>query len=132
MWIVKLALRRPYTFIVCALVILLLSPLVILRTPTDIFPEINIPVLSIVWNYSGLPAIEMEHRIVSSFERSLTTTVDNIEHVESQTVNGRSIIRVYFQPGADIDLAVAHAILIRAGWSLLRIWRSQCICGQRR
>ncbi|HET9400431.1 MAG TPA: efflux RND transporter permease subunit [Candidatus Acidoferrales bacterium] len=112
MWIVKLALRRPYTFIVCALVILLLSPLVILRTPTDIFPEINIPVLSIVWNYSGLSAIEMEHRIVSGFERSLTTTVDNIEHVESQTVNGRSIIRVYFQPGADIDLAIAQATAI--------------------
>jgi CzcA family heavy metal efflux pump len=112
MWIVKLALRRPYTFIVCALVILLISPLVLTRTPTDIFPEINIPVVSIVWNYSGLSTIEMEHRIVSSFERSLTTTVDNIEHVESQTVNGRSIIKTYFQKGANVDLAIAQVTAI--------------------
>ena len=110
MWIVKLALRRPYTFIVCALVVLLISPLVLTSTPTDIFPEINIPVVTIVWNYSGLSAIEMERRIVSSFERSLTTTVDNIEHVESQTVNGRSIIKTYFQKGANVDLAIAHEV----------------------
>jgi len=112
MWIVKLALRRPYTFIVFALVILLLSPLVITRTPTDIFPEINIPVVSIIWNYSGLPAIEMEHRIVSSFERSLTTTVDNIQHIESQTVNGRSIIKVFFQPKASVNLAISQVTAI--------------------
>jgi CzcA family heavy metal efflux pump len=112
MWIVKLALRRPYTFIVLALVVALLTPLVLTRTPTDIFPEINIPVVSIIWNYSGLSAIEMERRIVSSFERSLTTTVDNIEHVESQTVTGRSIIRVYFQKGANVDLAIAQATAI--------------------
>jgi len=112
MWIVKLALRRPYTFIVFAMVILLLSPLVIFKTPTDIFPEINIPVISVIWNYSGLPAIEMEHRIVSAFERSLTTTVDNIEHIESQTVNGRSIIKVFFQPGASVNLAISQVTAI--------------------
>jgi multidrug efflux pump subunit AcrB len=112
MWIVKLALRRPYTFIVFAMVILLLSPLVIWKTPTDIFPEINIPVISVIWNYAGLPAIEMEHRIVSSFERTLTTTVDNIEHIESQTVNGRSIIKVFFQPGASVNLAISQVTAI--------------------
>jgi CzcA family heavy metal efflux pump len=112
MWIVRLALNRPYTFIVFALVILLISPLVIQRTPTDIFPEINIPVVSIVWNYSGLSATDMEQRIVSGFERSLTTTVDNIEHVESQTVEGRSIIKVYFQTGANIATAIAQITAI--------------------
>ena len=96
MWIVRLALNRPYTFIVFALVIILISPLVITRTPTDIFPEINIPVVSIVWNYSGLSPTDMEQRIVSGYERSLTTTVDNIQHVESQTEEGRSIIKGVF------------------------------------
>jgi CzcA family heavy metal efflux pump len=112
MWIVKLALRRPYTFIVCAMVILLISPLVLTSTPTDIFPEINIPVVSIVWNYAGLSTIEMERRIVSSFERSLTTTVDDIEHVESQTVNGRSVIKAYFQPHSNVDMAIAQVTAI--------------------
>jgi CzcA family heavy metal efflux pump len=112
MWIVRLALNRPYTFIVFALVIILISPLVITRTPTDIFPEINIPVVSIIWNYSGLSPTDMEQRIVSGYERTLTTTVDNIQHVESQTEEGRSIIKVYFQPGADIGVAISQATAI--------------------
>jgi CzcA family heavy metal efflux pump len=112
MWIVRLALNRPYTFIVFALVILLISPLVISRTPTDIFPEINIPVVSIVWNYAGLSPTDMEQRIVSGYERSLTTTVDNIQHVESQTEEGRSIIKVFFQSGANIATAIAQITAI--------------------
>ena len=114
MWIVRLALNRPYTFIVFALVIILISPLVISRTPTDIFPEINIPVVSIVWNYSGLSATDIEARIVSGYERSLTTTVDNIEHIESQTEEGRSIIKVYYQPNAKIATAIAQITAISA------------------
>jgi CzcA family heavy metal efflux pump len=114
MWIVRLALNRPYTFIVFALVILLISPLVITRTPTDIFPEINIPVVSIVWNYGGLSPTDIEQRIVSGYERSLTTTVNDIEHVESQTMEGRSIIKVYFQPHANVALAIAQISAISA------------------
>src|SRR5580658_7301967 len=112
MWIVRLALNRPYTFIVFALVILLISPLVIQRTPTDIFPEINIPVVSIVWNYGGLSPTDIEQRIVSGYERSLTTVVNDIEHVESQTMEGRSIIKVYFQPHANVALAIAQITAI--------------------
>ncbi len=112
MWIVRLALNRPYTFIVCALVVLLISPLVIQRTPTDIFPEINIPVVSIIWNYGGLSPSDIESRIVSGYERSLTTTVNDIEHVESQTMEGRSIIKVYFQPHANIATAIAQITAI--------------------
>ncbi|HEV3221059.1 MAG TPA: efflux RND transporter permease subunit [Candidatus Acidoferrales bacterium] len=112
MWIVRLALNRPYTFIVFSLVILLISPLVIQRTPTDIFPEINIPVVSIVWNYGGLSPTDIEQRIVSGYERSLTTVVNDIEHVESQTMEGRSIIKVYFQPHANVALAIAQITAI--------------------
>jgi CzcA family heavy metal efflux pump len=114
MWIVRLALNRPYTFIVFALVILMISPLVIQRTPIDIFPEINIPVVSIVWNYGGLSPTDIEQRIVSGYERSLTTTVSDIEHVESQTMEGRSIIKVYFQSHANIALAIAQISAISA------------------
>ena len=91
MWIVRLALRRPYTFVVLSLVILILGPLVILRTPTDIFPNINIPVVSVVWHYGGLAAPEMANRIVSGYERGLTPTVNAIEHIESQTLSGLSV-----------------------------------------
>ena len=108
MWIVRIALRRPYTFVVLALLILMVGPLTILRTPTDIFPNINIPVVTIVWNYSGLSADEMASRIVSIYERNLTTTVNDIEHVESQSLRGIAIVKVFFQPGAQIDLAVAQ------------------------
>ncbi|HTW63596.1 MAG TPA: efflux RND transporter permease subunit [Bryobacteraceae bacterium] len=108
MWIVKIALTRPYTFIVLALLILLISPLVILRTPTDIFPNVDIPVIAALWNYTGLSAEEMEERIASPFERSATTVVTDIDHIESQTVNGRSVIKVFFHPGTRVDLAMSE------------------------
>ena len=108
MWIVRVALSRPYTFVVLAILILMVSPLVILRTPTDIFPNIDIPVIAVVWTYSGLNAEEMEGRMSSVFERNLTTTVNNIEHIESFTVGGRSIIKVFLQPGASVDTANAQ------------------------
>ena len=101
MWIVKIALNRPYTFIVLALLILILSPVVILRTPTDIFPNINIPVIAVAWQYTGLNPEEMEGRLTSVYERVLTTTVDNIEHIESTTVNGQAIVKIYLQPGGE-------------------------------
>jgi len=107
-WIVNIALKRPYTFIVLALLILLVSPLVIMRTPTDIFPNVNIPVIAVLWNYNGLSAEEMEERIGWQFERFLTTAVNDIEHVESQTVTGRSITKVFFHPGAKIEMAMAQ------------------------
>jgi multidrug efflux pump subunit AcrB len=107
-WIVKVALSRPYTFIVLALLILLISPLVILRTPTDIFPNINIPVVSILYQYTGLGAEEMEQRVTSVYERILTTTVNDIEHMESQSLNGISVVKVFFQPGVQVSAAVAQ------------------------
>src|SRR5437588_12179440 len=112
MWIVALALRRPYTFVVVALLLLILGPIVIFRTPTDIFPNINIPVVSILWNYGGLSAEEMANRIVSQTERGLTTTVDDIQHSESQSLNGISVIKVFFQPGANIEKAIAQLTAI--------------------
>ena len=108
MWIVKVALDRPYTFIVLALLILIVSPLVILRTPTDIFPNVNIPVVAALWNYTGLSAEDMEQRIGSQYERTLTTTVNDIEHLESQNTNSRSITKIFFHPGVRIELATAQ------------------------
>ncbi|HKD09147.1 MAG TPA: efflux RND transporter permease subunit, partial [Bryobacteraceae bacterium] len=108
MWIVRIALSRPYTFIVLALLIILVSPLVILRTPTDIFPNIDIPVLASVWTYTGMNAEEMEGRITSNVERGITTVVSNIEHTESVTLNGRAIIKTFLQPGASVDTANAQ------------------------
>jgi CzcA family heavy metal efflux pump len=108
MWIIRVALNRPYTFIVLALLILILSPVVILRTPTDIFPSINIPVVAVAWTYTGLSPEETEGRITTVFERVLTTTVDNIEHIESTTVNGTAIVKIYLQPSASIDRANAQ------------------------
>ena len=108
MWIVRIALDRPYTFVVLTLLILLISPLVIQRTPTDIFPDVNIPVVAVLWNYAGLNAEEMEERITTVFERNLTTTVNDMEHSESQTYNGKSIIKVYFHPNVKIEMAVAQ------------------------
>ncbi|HMF08361.1 MAG TPA: efflux RND transporter permease subunit [Thermoanaerobaculia bacterium] len=112
MWIVRLALRRPYTFVVMALVILILGPLVILRTPTDIFPNINIPVVSTIWFYGGLSAPELANRIVSGYERALTTTVNDIEHIESQTLVGVSVVKIFFQPRVRIDAAVSQVTAI--------------------
>ncbi|MBA3914620.1 MAG: efflux RND transporter permease subunit, partial [Acidobacteriales bacterium] len=112
MWIVRLALRRPYTFVVLAVLLLILGPIVILRTPTDIFPNINIPVVSILWNYTGLNAQDMSDRIVSLTERSLTTTVDDIEHSESQSLNGIAVVKVFFQPSVNIEKAIAQITAI--------------------
>jgi multidrug efflux pump subunit AcrB len=108
MWIVRLALRRPYTFVVAALVILIMGPLVILRTPTDIFPNIDIPVVSVLWTYTGLSAEEMANRIVTIHERTLTTTVDNIEHIESQSLNGVAVEKIFFHQGTRVDTALAQ------------------------
>jgi CzcA family heavy metal efflux pump len=108
MWIVRVALNRPYTFVVLALLILGIGPLTIARTPTDIFPNIDIPVVAAIWNYGGLSAEDMANRIVSNYERTLTITVNDIEHIESQSLRGISIIKVFFQPGTKIDLAVAQ------------------------
>src|SRR5579884_350957 len=108
MWIVRVALARPYTFIVLALLILILAPVVIVRTPTDIFPNIDIPVIGASFNYTGLNAQEMEERITSIYERSLTTTVSDVEHIESQSINGRAIIKVFFQPNVNINSAMAQ------------------------
>jgi len=108
MWIVKLALRRPYTFVVMAILILVMGVVAIFRTPTDIFPNINIPVVSIIWNYNGLVPKDMSDRIVFVTERSLTTTVDNIQHVESQSLYGVAVVKVFFQPNANIERAIAQ------------------------
>jgi len=107
---VQLALRRPYTFIVMAMLIVLATPFVLLRMATDIFPEINIPVISIIWNYGGLPAQEMGQRIAGQTERSLTTTVSDIEHIESQSLAGVTVIKVFFQPTANIETAIAQVV----------------------
>src|SRR6202040_1603782 len=112
MWIVRLALRRPYTFVVVALLLLILGPIVILNTPTDIFPNINIPVVSIIWNYQGLNPDDMSNRIVFQTERALTTLVDNISHIESQSLNSVAVVKVFFQPHADITKAIAQVTAI--------------------
>jgi multidrug efflux pump subunit AcrB len=108
MWIVRLALRRPYTFVVFALLILILGVFSILSMPTDIFPNIDIPIVTVVWNYNGLSAEEMADRITTPSERSMTTTVSDIEHIESQSLTGRAIIKVFFQPHATLGEAVAE------------------------
>ena len=112
MWIVRLALRRPYTFVVVSLLIAILGVTAIITMPVDIFPYIDIPVVSVVWNYSGLSPEEMEKRIVTFFERSMTTTVNDIEHIESQSYTGVSVTRVYFQPNAKVELALAQITAI--------------------
>ena len=112
MWIVALALRRPYTFVVMALVIIILTPITILRTPTDIFPDINIPVVSVVWFYAGLSPLDMADRIVANSERGITTTVNDIEHMESQSVYGLGVIKVFFRPGTNVQGAVAQITAI--------------------
>lgn len=112
MWIVRIALSRPYTFIVLALMLLIIGPLAILRTPTDIFPNINIPVISVVWSYSGLPPDEMANRITSVFERAVTTTVNDIEHIESESLIGVAVIKLFFHSGTNIDLALSQVTAI--------------------
>jgi CzcA family heavy metal efflux pump len=112
MWIVWIALSRPYTFIVLALMLLIIGPLAIMRTPTDIFPDINIPVVSVVWTYSGLPPDEMGERITSVFERAVTTTVNDIEHIESESLIGVSITKLFFHSGVNIDVALSQVTAI--------------------
>jgi multidrug efflux pump subunit AcrB len=112
MWIVALALRRPYTFVVMALVIILLTPITLLRTPTDIFPNIDIPVVSVVWFYTGMSPQDMADRIVANSERGITTTVNDIEHMESQSVYGLGVIKVFFRPGTNVQGAIAQITAI--------------------
>jgi len=108
MWIVRLALKQPHTIVVLIILIFLLGGLAIVRTPTDIFPNIDIPVISIIWNFNGLPPEEMADRIISVTERNLTTIVDNIAHLESQSLYGIAVVKVFFQPGVSIDKAIAQ------------------------
>ena len=112
MWVVRVALNRPYTFLVLALLILLISPIVILRTPTDIFPNINIPVISAIWTYNGLNPVDFEGRITSVYERVLTTTVNDIEHIESTTLNGTAVVKIFLQPYATATTAVAQVTAV--------------------
>src|SRR5690242_6046697 len=119
MWIVRLALRRPYTFVVMAVLIAILGVSAIVSMPVDIFPYIDIPVVSVVWIYNGLSAEEMEKRVVTIYERTLTTTVNDIEHIESQSYNGVAVVRLFFQPNVKIDMAVAQVTAISQ--TLLRI-----------
>ncbi|HSY43821.1 MAG TPA: efflux RND transporter permease subunit, partial [Candidatus Acidoferrum sp.] len=108
MWIVLLALRRPYTFVVAALLLIILTPFILTRMPTDIFPAIDIPVVSIIWQYTGLDAKQMEQRMVFVHERVLTATVNDIEHIESTSYNGIGVVKVFFQPKVSISMAVAQ------------------------
>jgi multidrug efflux pump subunit AcrB len=112
MWLVRIALQRPYTFIVMAMLIVIVGVLSLTRMPTDIFPDIDIPVITVVWNYTGLPPEEMERRIITQYERTLTTTVSDIEHIESQSLTGIATIKIFFQPGASIDAATAQVTAI--------------------
>src|SRR4051812_1147636 len=112
MWIVSLALRRPYTFVVMALLILILTPIVVLRTSIDIFPEINIPIISIVWQYSGMQPQEMADRYLSQTERGLTTLVNDIQHIDSQAMPGRAIEKIFLQPSANLQMAIAQVTAV--------------------
>src|ERR1041385_5157199 len=100
--IVRIALRRPYTFVVLALALVIIGPLAALRTPVDIFPDIRIPVIAVIWQYTGLPSDQMAGRMTTQFQRGLTTTVNDIEHIEATSYNGLSITKVFFQPNVDI------------------------------
>src|SRR6202453_3527471 len=112
MWLVRVALERPYTFIVLALLVLIMSAVAISTTPTDIFPSIDIPVIAVDWTYTGLNPEEVEGRLTTVYERVLTTTVDNIQHLESTTVNGQAIVKIFLQPGASVDTANAQVTSI--------------------
>src|SRR6202167_6601899 len=112
MWIVALALRRPYTFVVMAIVIIILFGVTVVRTPTDIFPEINIPGVSVVWSYTGMSPQDMADRIVVNAERGINITVNDIEHMESQSVNGLGVIKIFFRPGTNVQGAIAETTAI--------------------
>src|ERR1700723_927127 len=110
--LVRIALSRPYTFVVLALLLLIIGPLAALRTPTDIFPEIRIPVIGVVWQYTGLPPEQMAGRITSQFQRILTTTVNDIEHIAANSYNGIGIVKIFFQPNVDIRTANAQVTAV--------------------
>src|ERR1700712_5485574 len=110
--LVRIALSRPYTFVVLALLLLIIGPLAALRTPTDIFPDIRIPGIGVVWNYTGLPPDQMSGRITTPFQRALTTTVNDIEHIVANSYNGIGIIKIFFQPNVDIRTANAQVTAI--------------------
>ena len=110
--LVRIALRRPYTFVVLALVILIVGPLAALRTPVDIFPDIRIPVIAVIWQYTGLQPDQMAGRMTTQSQRALTTTVNDIEHIEATSYNGLGIIKVFFQPNVDIRIANAQVTAV--------------------
>jgi len=112
LWIVRIALKRPYTFVVLALLILIFGPLAAIRAPTDIFPDIKIPVISVVWTYTGLSPQDMSGRVLYYYERQLSSTVNDIEHVESQSLAGFGIVKIFFQPNVDIRTATAQVTSI--------------------
>ena len=116
--IVRLALERPYTFVVLALLILIVGPLAALRTPTDIFPDIKIPVIAVVWQYTGLSPDQMAGRISSPYERVLTTTVNDVEHIEAKSINGFGIIKIFFQPS--VNIATANAQVTAVSQNILK------------
>ncbi|MGC3970914.1 MAG: efflux RND transporter permease subunit [Pirellulales bacterium] len=110
MWIVRLALRRPYTFVVTSMLIAIVGIVSIVRMPTDIFPEIDIPVVAVIWTYTGISSEEMETRIVGNFERVLVSTVTDIEHIESQSLNGIAVVKIFLQEGTDIDGVIPQVV----------------------
>src|SRR6202035_2392202 len=110
--LVRIALQRPYTFVVMALLILIIGPLAALKTPTDIFPDIKVPVIGVAWSFPGLSPDEMAGRVISPYERVLTTTVNDIEHIESTSLPGMGIVKIYFQPAVDIRTATAQVTSI--------------------
>ena len=110
--IVRIALQRPYTFVVLAILLLIIGPLAALRTPTDIFPEIRIPVIAVAWQYTGMPPEQMAGRIATLYQRSLTTTVNDIEHIEANSYAGIGIVKIFFQPGVNIAVANAQVTAI--------------------
>src|SRR5581483_5545309 len=112
MWLVRVALSRPYTFVVMSLLIILMGAVTLARIPVDIFPDIDIPVITVVWNYGGLSPDEMEKRIVTNFERFVTTTVSDIEHIESQSLTGIAVIKIFLQPGTSVDGAIAQVTAV--------------------
>src|SRR5246127_943584 len=112
MWIVNLALKRPYTFIVLAIFILIAGVLSILNTPKDIYPSINIPVISVIWTYTGMAPEDIANHVTSVFERTLTTTVDNIEHIESESLYGMAVVKIFLQPNANVPTAIAQVTAV--------------------
>src|ERR1700744_3527829 len=112
MWIVRLALERPYTFVVMAFLILILSPVVVSRTPADLFPNIDIPVIAVNFTYTGLDPEQFEGRLTTVYERTLTALVDNIEHIESTTYNGSAVVKIFLQPNASLDTANAQVTAV--------------------